>query len=122
VVATPSELNEELRSLAEVRRGDPNRIFDLDMSFHQAIVDASAGPRLRALHSSIKPQTERYWRLYASAIVDQLGLSVGEHLLIVQAISSGDSATAERALQVNWQNGAERLSHVIDTLGERGSW
>ena len=115
-------LNDELNALAEAHRGDPNRIFHLDMTFHQAIVDASAGPRLRALQRSIKPQTERYWRLYASAILDQLRLSVGEHLVIIQAIQEGDALGAERAVQLNWENGAERLSSVIDTLGERGGW
>jgi DNA-binding GntR family transcriptional regulator len=114
--------NEELRTLAEAGRGNPNSIFDLDMNFHQAIVDAGSGPRLHALHAAIKPQTERYWRLYASAIVDQLGVSVGEHMLIIQAIGNGDGEAAERALRINWENGAARLRRVIDTLGERGSW
>jgi DNA-binding GntR family transcriptional regulator len=116
------ELNAGLRELADSRRSDPNRIFDLDMNFHQAIVDASAGPRLSAIHSATKPQAERYWRLYASAIVEQLGLSIGEHMLIIQSIENGDSAGAERAVLMNWKNGAERLARVIDTLGERGSW
>ena len=86
VVKKLKELNDGLRDLAETGRQDPNRIFELDMTFHQTIVDASAGPRLRALHSAIKPQTERYWRLYASAIFNQLGISVGEHLAIIQGI------------------------------------
>jgi DNA-binding GntR family transcriptional regulator len=116
------ELNDGLRELADSRRSDPNRIFDLDMNFHQAICDASAGPRLRALHGAIKPQAERYWRLYASAIVDQLGISIGEHLLAIQCIENSDPDGAERAIQLNWQNGAERLGRVIETLGERGSW
>jgi len=116
------KLNDGLRELADSRRSDPNRIFDLDMNFHQAICDASAGPRLRALHNAIKPQAERYWRLYASAIVDQLGISIGEHLLAIQSIENGDADGAERAIQLNWQNGAERLGRVIETLGERGSW
>jgi DNA-binding GntR family transcriptional regulator len=115
-------LNDGLRELADSRRSDPNRIFDLDMNFHQAIVDASAGPRLSAIHGAIKPQAERYWRLYASAIVDQLGISIGEHLLIIQSIENGDSDGAERAVLMNWKNGAERLGRVIETLGERGSW
>ncbi|SRR2546422_219790 len=115
-------LNDRLRELATAGRGDPNVIFDLDISFHQAIVDAGAGPRLRALHAAVKPQTERYWRLYASSIVDQLGISVGEHVVIIESIANGNSDAAERALQMNWRNGAERLAHVINTLGERGSW
>ncbi len=122
VIQLLKDFNDRLRELATVGRGDPNVIFDLDISFHQAIVDAGAGPRLRALHAAIKPQTERYWRLYASSILDQLGLSVGEHVVIIESIANGYSDAAERALQMNWRNGAERLARVIDTLGERGSW
>jgi DNA-binding GntR family transcriptional regulator len=116
------ELNAQLRGLAVAGRGDANTIFDLDINFHQGIVDTGAGPRLRALHSAIKPQTERYWRLYASSILDQLGLSVSEHVSIIESIAGGDAEAAERAIQANWQNGAARLSRVIATLGERGSW
>jgi len=116
------ELNAQLRELAAAGRGDANVIFELDINFHQAIVDTGAGPRLRALHAAIKPQTERYWRLYASSILDQLGLSVSEHVLIIESIASGNADAAEHAIQANWQNGAERLSRVIATLGERGSW
>jgi DNA-binding GntR family transcriptional regulator len=122
VVQKLRELNDGLRELADSKRADPNRIFDLDMNFHQAIVDASAGPRLSALHNAVKPQAERYWRLYSTAILDQLGISIGEHLLIIQSIENGDGAGAERAILLNWQNGAERLARVIESLGERGSW
>ncbi len=122
VVAALKEINKELQSLAQTGLSDPNRIFELDMSFHQTIVDASAGSRLRALHTAIKPQTERYWRLYASAILDQLKISVEEHSAIIHAIEKGDSQAAERAIEANWENGAVRLCHVIERLGERGSW
>ena len=116
------DLNEKLRGLTAAAQGDPNVIFELDNNFHQAVVETAAGPRLRALHAAIKPQTERYWRLYASSILDQLGLSVGEHDVIIQSIAAGDADGAERAMQTNWLKGAERLSRVIATLGERGSW
>ena len=122
IVQKLMDLNEQLRELAMAGHGDPNTIFDLDMGFHQAIIEAGAGTRLRSLHAAIKPQTERYWRLYASSILDQLGLSVGEHVLIIESLSNGSAEAAERAVQMNWQNGAERLSRVIATMGERGSW
>jgi DNA-binding GntR family transcriptional regulator len=115
-------LNEGLRGIAQTGRGDPDRIFELDLSFHRNIVEASAGSRLLTLHNSCKRQTERYWRLYASAIVDQLSVSVAEHASIITAIEEGDGDAAERGVEGNWQNGAERLCRVIDTLGERGSW
>lgn len=114
--------NKELQECAEAKRAEPNRVFDLDISFHQAIVDAGAGPRLRAIHAGVKPQTERYWRLYASAIIDQLDISIHEHLSIINSIERGDAPAAEKAIQLNWENGAERLCQVIENLGERGSW
>lgn len=116
------ELNDRLRELAGLKGADPNRIFDLDMTFHRSIVEAAAGPRLLAFHGAIKPQTERYWRLYASGILDQLELSVAEHLRIIRAIEQGDADAADRAIRANWQNGAKRLAAVIDSLGERGCW
>jgi DNA-binding GntR family transcriptional regulator len=115
-------INAELSKLAQSGGGDPSRIFDLDMGFHQVLVDSAAGPRLAAIHAAIKPQTERYWRLYASAITDQLRESVEEHDRIIEAIRRGDADAAERTIQLNWQLGAERLARVIESLGERGSW
>jgi DNA-binding GntR family transcriptional regulator len=122
LVAELRKFNEKLQECAEAKRAEPNRVFDLDISFHQAIIDTGAGPRLRAIHSGIKPQTERYWRLYASAIIDRLDVSVNEHLAIINSIERGDADAAERAIQANWKNGAERLCQVIENLGERGSW
>lgn len=122
VIERLQALNSELRHLAEAGLRDPNRIFHLDMAFHQVLVESAAGPRLSSIHAAIKPQTERYWRLYASAIIDELGKSVAEHAQIVEGIKRGDPDTTERAIQANWENGAERLARVIDSLGERGRW
>ncbi len=115
-------MNRELSELATTRHGDPSRIFELDMGFHRVLVESAAGPRLLAIHAAIKPQTERYWRLYASAIIDDLGQSVNEHVAIIESIASGDPDAAEQAIRTNWLDGAERLARVIDSLGERGSW
>ena len=122
VIRGLEEINQGLADLASARRLDPNRIFDLDITFHRQIVEASAGPRLLGLHKSTQPQAERYWRLYASGILDELGMSVKEHAEIISAISEGDADRAERGIQLNWDNGADRLGRVIDAMGERGSW
>ena len=122
IVRRLRSLNAGLEELARAHRRDPIRTFELDRDFHRAIVEASAGPRLLDLHNSIQPQTERYWRLYASSIVDRLAESVAEHETLIEAISRGNAKAAECALQLNWENGAARLAQVIDSLGERGSW
>ena len=41
---------------------------------------------------------------------------------IIESVQRGDADAAERAIQKNWQCGAERLGRVIESLGERGSW
>jgi len=114
-------VNKELASESQ-RHAAATRIHDLDQEFHRAYVEDVVGPRLLALHRSIKPQIERYTRLYISALVDELPTSVREHEAIVRAISKGDPAAAQRAVETNWRNAAERLSRVIAQLGERGIW
>ena len=123
--ALASELgnyNESLLTIADGRGGHSGDIFNLDRNFHRAIVNAGAGSRVAALHSAIEPQAERYWRLYASSIIKDLHTSVDEHKSIIQGLLAGDEDRVEQALQTNWLRGAERLGHVIDIFGERGSW
>lgn len=116
------DLNRRLRGIATSKKVDLREVFDLDTRFHDEIVAASAGPRLLNIHRMIKPQIERYWRLYAHTIVHELHLSVSEHEEIIAAIGNGNAKAAERALANNWKKGAERIRSVIDLFGERGSW
>lgn len=115
-------LNQRLNLIAKGKGGHPGEIFEIDRDFHRVMVKHGAGARLTTLHKAIEPQTERYWRLYASSIIKDLHVSIAEHEDIVQAVAAGDAARVEAGLQVNWLNGAERLGHVIDIFGERGSW
>jgi DNA-binding GntR family transcriptional regulator len=115
-------INRRLAEIAHSRHLAGASIFDLDREFHHLIVSAGAGPRLKRLHEAIEPQTERYWRLYASSILGNLHLSVAEHESIIVALRGGDGARLDAALEANWRNGLERLSGVIEIFGERGSW
>jgi DNA-binding GntR family transcriptional regulator len=121
VVRRLRALNKDLAAESR-RRVTVTRIFDLDRLFHRAYVERVLGPRLLALHSSIKPQVERYARLYISALVDELPTSVQEHKAIIRAIAAGDPAAAQHAVETNWRNAADRLTQVIAEHGERGSW
>lgn len=122
LVRTLRRLNAELAAAAGAARPDPLRIFELDTAFHRAYVTDGAGPRLRALHDAIKPQSERYIRLYINSLVDEINTSVDEHEAIIRRIEEGDGPAAEDAVDTNWRNAAHRLDRVIATLGERGSW
>jgi DNA-binding GntR family transcriptional regulator len=117
-----TQINAQLIRIAKKRVLEGSSIFDLDREFHRLIVNAGAGPRLTTLHRAIEPQTERYWRLYASSIINDLTLSTQEHESIISALTAGDADRLEEALRLNWENGCTRLAHVIDVFGERGSW
>jgi DNA-binding GntR family transcriptional regulator len=115
------QINRRL-ALEARRKGSAARLFDLDYEFHQTYVDVAAGPRLVALHHAIKPQTERYARLYVDVLLEQLPTSVKEHAAIAGAIAKGNPAAAQRAVETNWRNAAERLGRMIAEHGERGIW
>jgi len=116
------KLNAQLSKAAQVRLPDSDRLHDLDDAFHQQYVDVGAGPRLRVLHNAVKPQAERYGRIYTSTLVSEVKTSVAEHEAIIKALEAGDAARAQRAVQTNWENAAERLARVISAVGERGAW
>ena len=116
------QINARLIRIAQQRSLEGSSIFDLDREFHRLIVNAGAGSRLMTLHRAIEPQTERYWRLYASSIINNLTASTEEHDAIIKALVAGDPDRLEEALKLNWENGCQRLAHVIDLFGERGSW
>ncbi len=115
-------INEQFRRVSEARTPNHGRLFELDERFHRRYVEAGAGPRLLALHDAVKPQAERYERLYVSMLASEIHRSVAEHTTIVRAIRSGKPDAAQSAVQTNWRNAADRLGGVITTVGERGKW
>jgi DNA-binding GntR family transcriptional regulator len=116
------EINAEF--LRAGRRSPPEHsaLYDADDRFHRRIVEASAGPRLLALHDSVKPQAERYIRMYISMLTSNIEASVAEHEAITLAIENGRAQGAQDAVALNWRHAAERLGKVIEVAGERGSW
>jgi DNA-binding GntR family transcriptional regulator len=116
------ELNGALLRSSEAQKPDQRELYEVDTAFHRTYVEAAAGPRILSLHNAIKPQAERYIRLYVSALTNEIGSSVIEHNHIIDAIKSGDAKLSRSAVQTNWKHAGERLSEVIATMGEKGSW
>lgn len=123
-----TDLARKLRDINRVlarearNRGPATRLFDLDDEFHRTFVEGVVGPRLLALHRAIKPQIERYARLYVNVLLDELPTSVKQHAVIAAAIASGDPDAAQKATESNWHTAADRLAHLIAEYGERGIW
>jgi DNA-binding GntR family transcriptional regulator len=116
------DLNTQFRSAALLRMPDPDKLLDLDDAFHNAYVHVGAGARLRTLHNAVKPQAERYGRIYTSTLAGEVATSAAEHDVIIKALEAGDPDAAQRAVQTNWENAAKRLARVISSVGERGAW
>ncbi len=115
-------INEAFRRTASEPRRDHNALWEHDERFHRRYVEASKGARIIALHDVVKPQAERYERLYVSLLSDAMRQSILEHGRIVSAIAAGNPDDAQASVQANWRNAAIRLGTVIADLGERGSW
>lgn len=122
LVAEMARVNEELDDLSGTDEPDRDRFFELDRAFHKTYVEASAGPRILDWHQSIKPQAERYIRVYVNARRYEIGTSVSEHQRIILSVEAGDPDWAEQAVVNNWRSAATRLREDIEMLGERGSW
>lgn len=121
IVGRLRAVNEELAAQSSAT-GDAARFFDLDLEFHRRFVEGVAGPRLITLHRAIKPQSDRYSRLYVSVMLNQSSTSVREHEKIASSIARGDADAAQNAVETNWHNAAQRLARIIEQHGERGSW
>lgn len=117
-----AELNADLSAAAKRVPANAEEVFDLHTRFHGHYMEGTGAPRLIALHRSIKPQAERYRRLYSTLFAQESQVSADEHEVIIRKIREGDADAAEDAVEVNWRNAAERLAQAIDMLGERGSW
>ena len=122
IVADLRGVNAALALTGRAAKPDQRRMFVLDATFHRDCVEHGAGPRLLALHDAFKPQTNRYVRLYLSSLFNEIGTSVAEHEVIIKHIASGNAEAAQRAMDTNWRNAADRLAAVMDTQGELGSW
>ena len=121
VAGSLAEINDAFAAAAAAKRPDHARIFELDEQFHRCYM-AAAGPRVLSIHATVKPQAERYERLYVSMLEAELQTSVVEHRAIVKAIRGGNAPGAQAAVETNWRNAAERLAAVVTASGERGSW
>ena len=115
-------LNQEFAKAGRATPVDHGRLYDVDERLHRRIVQAGVGPRLLALHDAVKPQAERYIRMYISMLTGDIKSSADEHDAMIDAIEEGRSADAQKAIELNWGHAAERLSRVIEVAGERGSW
>lgn len=122
LVGELSRINDAYRRASRPKRPDGDGLFLLDTQFHRAYVEAGAGPRLIGLHDAIKPQIERYVRIYQTVLTSAIQTSVVEHSAIIAEIATGSGRGAQEAVRTNWRNAATRLREMIASRGETGTW
>lgn len=106
--------NDAFLAAAHGDAAEQSLLFEADEHFHAAIVAAGAGPRLLALHGAVKPQAERYIRMYINLLASDASRSSGEHERIILALSSGDADAAQSEVEQNWRHAAVTLERVGD--------
>lgn len=117
-----TRLNADFRLAAGNTPPNLDVLFRRDEEFHRRYVTEAGRPRLLAMHEAVKPQAERYIRMYISLLSTDVTASVAEHRAIIDAIRNGDSPRADRSARKNWRHAAERLCRVIAVAGEIGGW
>jgi DNA-binding GntR family transcriptional regulator len=115
-------LNADMRRVGESAQPDGDRYFELDRAFHRRYGEAAGRPRIMAMLNAIRPQAERYIRVYTSTFTDGIRRSVVEHEAIIDAIEAGQGDAAERAVRRNFVRPGVDLDELIEKSGEWGSW
>ncbi|HEU4697585.1 MAG TPA: GntR family transcriptional regulator [Gemmatimonadales bacterium] len=118
--AARRELAEALRAAdaafrveADAAAPDLDRLFDLHAAFHETLMAACAGPPIRALLETLRPQLDRYEWAYAPAMERAFAPTYAEHAAITRAAGAGDANAAEAAVRANWFNGGARLARAL---------
>ena len=115
LVAELMSLNEAMRREGAAASPSHDRLRDTDAAFHHACTHAAGGPRLLALLDVVKPQAERYNRVYATLLLPKrIADAVAEHDAIIRALRAGDPEGARRAVETNYGHGAAELTQAID--------
>lgn len=121
IAAELGRINHEYLRVATSPSPEADEIFAINSRFHAMLFDAASGPRLRALHTAIAPQTERYVRVYQRSVLDAVRPAVEEHSEIIAALETGDVTSVHAAMRSHWQKVATRLKKEIGTRGEIGT-
>jgi DNA-binding GntR family transcriptional regulator len=110
------------RAAAREEPPDYDALFERHGAFHNELVDACAGPRMRRLLDLVRPLSDRYEWMYAPMVGPDHRPTFEEHQRVIAAVRAGSADRAEAAVRANWLNGAERLLAAMARWGERGGW
>lgn len=81
-----------------VRTGDPVAFFRADEAFHAELARLAGIPAAWRLAHSVKAHTDRARMQLMSGIENRIGLALGEHRKLIEAIQAGDVEAARETV------------------------
>jgi DNA-binding GntR family transcriptional regulator len=96
-----------------------DRLFETHDTFHRELIRHVIGPETAALFQTIRPHLDRYEWFYAPLTGPDFTPTRAEHRAIIDALKAGNALRLERTVRANWENGAARLSPVIEEYDAR---
>ena len=113
LVARLREREAAFRRATTSRPLDYDELFERHNAFHDALMDACAGPATRTLLEALRPRLDRYEWLYAPVIGPDFSDTFAEHAAVIAAVRAGNGPASERALRRNWMRGGRRLAAAL---------
>jgi DNA-binding GntR family transcriptional regulator len=83
--------------------GNYERMASSDIAFHTALVDAAGVDRIARMHAVVMGETHLCMVQVQRSNPDDAGVSHAEHLAVLDAIRSGDSAAAQERMRAHLQ-------------------
>jgi DNA-binding GntR family transcriptional regulator len=112
---TPAQIRALRQINAEMAAGaaDPLRRQELDLRWHQTLLDSCGNERLKEILAGLKQVVRRYECIYMrdAALVRR---SVRDHAEIVEALVKRKPRLASRLLERNWRAGMESVLAGLD--------
>ncbi len=111
IMASLQELVESMSSAAQ--DGDWGRVVQLDVEFHQKIVDGAGSVRLTRMFETVQAETRMCLGALRPSYPDEYDVAA-EHRVLVQALRSTDEGTLTRLWIEHLRDGAAALSSGLE--------
>jgi GntR family transcriptional regulator, gluconate operon transcriptional repressor len=107
------------QAIEDMRAGgrDAARAADADLGFHSAVCAASGNSRLHDVYVRHGSELLILLRLDEEKLGHQHGLIAGDHKYLLDALLSGDPATAEVAFRSHLEEARDRVAAYVEHSG-----
>jgi len=99
---------------AALASDQPEAYLELDIAFHDAVVDAGGNSRLVETRKRVRDQTRRYLVFPLRFLsIDSLHSNLAQHTAIAEAIRGANDELAEKLMRVHIMSNGERIAEAM---------